>query len=178
MDDALTYMGSLKRRTNERASLVRFYPQSNLLGVAAHQSKDIEIYSVRSVEESEKKRVRRLRRRREKANKRANKPAIVVPTTKGMLDDDDDVGMDDKAEMDDKEDGPVDDVLSPEGVCASDEFDFLGVVRASHKVRGFVFARADKNKRGGAVAAKLIVSLATNALEVHSIKVKTNKEDG
>jgi len=72
-EDAISYMGSLKRQTNERASLVKFYPAAKLLGVSAHQSKNIEIYMMRSVAESEKKRLRRLKRRREKEGKKTKK---------------------------------------------------------------------------------------------------------
>jgi len=48
------------------------------------------------------------------------------------------------------------------------------MVRASHKVRGFVFAAA--NERGG--GTKIILSLSTNALEVHSLQRNYSKKDG
>lgn len=162
-------MGSLKRQTNERASLVKFYPAAKLLAVSAQQSKNIEIYSMRSVVESEKRRLRRLRRRREKEGKKSQQ-GDKKTKKKGMLDDEEE----DDNEVNDTDNSTLRSELSPEHICASDEFAFLGMVRASHKVRSFVFAPA--NERGG--GARIILALATNALEVHSVQRKFNKEDG
>lgn len=173
-DDALFYVGSLARQTNERASLVRLCPAASLMGVAAHQSRNVEIYSVRSVEESEKRRARRLRRRREKEQKKASNDADDGTTstkkrTKGLLDDDDD-----NDETKEKEENDAVVVVDPESIRASDEFEFLGHVRASHKVKGFVFTEIHRNKR----RLQMVVSLATNALEVHSVRKRVDKDTG
>ena len=161
-------MGSLQRQTNEHASHVKFYAPAKLLGVSAHQSKNIEIYAMRSVIESQKRRVRRLRRRREKEGKKANqedKPGKI----KGMLDDEEDWTEEVNTSND-----MLRTELSTENICASDEFAYLGMVRASHKVRSFVFAPA--SERGG--GTRIILSLATNSIEIHSVQRKFNKDDG
>lgn len=168
IDDVLTYIGSVKRQTNERTALVRFHSKSKLLAVSIHQSKNIEIYGIRSTEESERKRVRRLRRRREKQNKKSSETKVVKK--KGILDEEDD-----DYDIDDVNNDQHDDIaMSPEKICASDEFYYLGTVRASHKVRSFAFSPSTDR----AVGSKIIISLTTNALETHSLKKKFNKEDG
>ena len=54
-----------------------------------------------------------------------------------------------------------------------DEFEFAGLVRAGHKVRGFAFVPG--SERGGGV--RIATALATNSLEVHSLP-RPNKRGG
>jgi hypothetical protein len=58
--------------------------------------------------------------------------------------------------------------LSPEQIKASDEFEYFGTARASHKVKGFIFV--PYKEQGGGV--RVVCSLSTNALEVHSLTRK------
>jgi WD40 repeat protein len=94
-DSVAVYMGSIHRQTNERVSLVKFHPSGKLFGVLAHGSKQVEIYSVRSIQDSQKRRKRRLRRRREKKESATTMDDTTNKNNKkkrGILDDDDDVG--------------------------------------------------------------------------------------
>ena len=63
--------------------------------------------------------------------------------------------------------------IDSESIQASDEFEYIATVRASHKIKGFVFAPFVE--RGGGI--RIVCALATNALEVHSIvkKIGTTK---
>lgn len=62
----------------------------------------------------------------------------------------------------------------PEAVKAMDEFEFRGTIRAAHKIRGFAFAPFQE--RGGGI--RVVVALATNALEVHSLPKPSKKALG
>ena len=131
----------------------------------------MEVYAVRSEVEVQKKRRRRLRRRREKQNV-ASTSEKKITKKRGILDD---------PESDEEEDGETTNAdgttkdnadassslleLSPEDIKAMDEFEFRGTVRAAHKIRGFAFAPFQE--RGGGI--RIVVALASNALEVHSL---------
>jgi U3 small nucleolar RNA-associated protein 12 len=103
-----------------------------------------------------------LRRRREKQNIAASAPEKDATKKRGLLDD---------PESDDERDDEAakggDSLLdpSPEAVKAMDEFEFRGTIRAAHKIRGFAFAPYQE-RRGG---IRVVVALATNALEVYSV---------
>ena len=155
-----TYIGSINRQTtSERAELIKFHPRGNVVGVLSQNSKNVEVYSIRSESESKKRRNRRLRRRREKEGK-----SIQVLKTdvakKGILDDDDDDDDGISDNEDDKIQLLLEDGLPVDTVKASDELELLGVVRCVHRVKGFAFARGK--------AIRLAVASATNVVEVHS----------
>ena len=167
--DAAVYIGSIHRQTNERVSFVKFHPSGKLLGVLEHGSKQVEVYAVRSVAESQKRRKRRLRRRREKESVQGKKGVKSEPK-RGILDDDD---MDEKIVEEDVGEQPntLDDDLSQAMLKASDELELVGIVQGSHKVKSFVFAPGFERD----VSMRVILVLATNALEVHSVDRTTTE---
>jgi hypothetical protein len=115
-----------------------------------------------------------LRRRKEKskihvkAAVEANSSGSTKGHKRGMLDDP-------ESEHDDETLNPntnttselvtLEQSLDPEMIKASDEFEYYGTVRASHKVKGFVFASL-KEKGAG---LRVVCALSTNALETHSL---------
>jgi U3 small nucleolar RNA-associated protein 12 len=111
-----------------------------------------------------------LRRLREKANKKSQEGDTKKRGSKrGLLDDEDDQGGSKAvSEIPDR------DSLDVEQLKASDEFEYIGSIRASHKVKGFTFSPSQDLKPHGVL---VVCSLATNALEIHSVtkhKSKTN----
>ena len=175
LDDVCQYMGCLMAPPNvstsaERLSCIHFHPNGKYVGVLHSNSKNVDVYLIRSVQESLRKKQRRLRRRKEKASKASNEVAEGNQKAKGqkrgILDDPES----DNDENDNNEDEvtKLDQSLDPEMVKASDEFEYFGTVRASHKVKGFIFVPF--KEQGGGV--RVVCSLATNALEVHSLARK------
>lgn len=75
--------------------------------------------------------------------------------------------LDDPESEEEKEDAPSDTALiDPELIKASDEFEYIGSARASHKVKGFSFVPW---KESGSVV-KVVCALTTNAIEVVALK--------
>lgn len=66
--ELLEARGSVRRRAQDRAALVRYDASGSLL-LCQSAGKQVEIYKVRSIEESKKKMRRRKKRKREKQNK-------------------------------------------------------------------------------------------------------------
>ena len=171
-DAAFQFMGSLRppaalnmTSSNEGVASVHFHPSGRYVGVCRANDRVIEVYAVRSEVEAQKKRRRRLRRRREKRQLAAATAAEKGAAKKrGLLDEpdsEDERGDDaDALERGSSLRGP-----SPEALHAMDEFEFRGVVRATHRIRGFAFAPV--RERGGGL--RVAAALATNALEVHSL---------
>jgi len=157
--------------SNEKIAFIQYYSEGSLLGIARFQTKVIDLYVIRTVEESEKKRVRRLRRIREKANKKSQEGDEKKRGSKrGLLDDEDDQAN--SKEISETQDRET--LMDVEQLKASDEFEYIGSVRASHKVKGFTFAPSQDLKSHGVL---VLCSLATNALEIHFVtkrKSKTN----
>lgn len=156
--------------SNEKVASVHFHPNGRYLGVCRANSKTIHLYIVRSEAEAQRKRTRRLRRRREKQGRKTGEEADHSKKSgrkRGILDDDDD-------ESDFEGQGgetaantlSLHDSIDPEASQASDEFEFVATVRASHKIKGFTFA--PYIERGGGI--RVVCALATNALEMYSIK--------
>eukprot|EP00986_Skeletonema_menzelii_P011964 scaffold6338_cov152-Skeletonema_menzelii.AAC.8 len=166
-DEVFRYVGSLQppanfsSSSNEGIASVHFHHNGHYVGVCRANDRVIEIYAARSEVEAQKKRRRRLRRRREKQSVAANAAEKGESKKRGLLDDPESDDEQDKAES--KEDQLVE--LSPDTVKAMDEFEFCGTIRATHKIRGFAFTPA--LERGGGI--RVVVALATNALEVHSL---------
>eukprot|EP00590_Aulacoseira_subarctica_P012017 CAMPEP_0172437120 /NCGR_PEP_ID=MMETSP1064-20121228/72081_1 /TAXON_ID=202472 /ORGANISM="Aulacoseira subarctica , Strain CCAP 1002/5" /LENGTH=782 /DNA_ID=CAMNT_0013185565 /DNA_START=1381 /DNA_END=3727 /DNA_ORIENTATION=+ len=168
-DEAAIYMGSIHRQTNERVSLVQFHPSGKLLGVLAHGSKQVEIYSVRSVEESQKRRKRRLRRRREKkesTSTSANTTEGKQKKKKGILDDesDDEKGLEENV----VDEETKDDDVPVDSIKATDEFEFVGILTGSQKIKSFTFSTG-LLERG--TVARVVLALTTNALEIHTVSL-------
>jgi WD40 repeat protein len=167
-DNVCSYMGSLTPPANvstssERISCIHYHPNGKFVGVLHANSKNVDVYLIRSVQESLRKKQRRLRRRKEKS-KMANKSTESQSQgpKRGMLDDpesEDEKGANAAGELN------MDQSLDPEMIKASDEFEYFGTARASHKVKGFVFVPYKEQGAG----IRLVCSLSTNALEVHSL---------
>lgn len=178
LDDVCDYMGTLTAPPNvstsaERISCIHHHPNGKYVGVLHANSKNVDVYIIRGVQDSLRKKQRRLRRRKEKATSKAAATTTTTDETKGanekgqkrgLLDDpDSDVEKNDDENKDAAYD--LDKSLDPDTMKASDEFEYFGTVRASHKVKGFVFV--PYKVPGGGV--RLVCSLATNALETHSL---------
>jgi len=86
---------------------------------------------------------------------------------------DDPESDDDNIDKVEDESSKLDNSLDPDMVKASDEFEYFGTTRASHKVKGFIFVPFKES--GGGV--RVVCSLATNALEVHSLTRKKESEE-
>lgn len=168
-DEVFRYVGSLRTpatvnmtpSNNEGVASVHFHPRGRYVGVCRNNDRTIEIYAARSEAEAQKKRRRRLRRRREKRSLAvASASERGAVRKRGMLDD---------PESEDEEGGvgdrPSPQSVAPEALQAMDEFEFRGIICASHKIRGFVFAPFCE--RGGGV--RVAMATAANALEVHSL---------
>ena len=176
-DEVFRYVGSLQppanlnitSSNNEGIASVHFHPNGRYVGVCRSNDRVIEIYAVRSEVEAEKKRRRRLRRRREKQNIAASAPDKGASKKRGLLDD---------PESEDEQDNAAKDStaveVSPEAIKAMDEFEFRGIIRAAHKIRGFAFAPVQE--RGGGI--RVVVASATNALEVHSLPKPSKQAPG
>mmetsp|Transcript_20281 Transcript_20281/g.56409 ORF Transcript_20281/g.56409 Transcript_20281/m.56409 type:complete len:1101 (+) Transcript_20281:216-3518(+) len=183
LDDVCHYMGCLMAPPNvstsaERLSCIHFHPNGKYVGVLHSNSKHVDVYLIRSVQESLRKKQRRLRRRKEKSSKARNAEtdegtARSKGQKRGILDDpESDNENDDKAARDENS-TKLDKSLDPDVIKASDEFEYFGTVRASHKLKGFIFVPY-KESGGG---LRVVCSLATNALEVHSLTRNKESED-
>ena len=198
-DDVCTYMGTLplppNTISNEKIQCIQHhtYPaQHNIgnninvdatityCGILRTNTKHVDVYFVRNVNETMKKKIRRLRRRREKEQK---KDSNNVGDDKkhrgkkrGLLDDDDDDENDDtgEKEMNDGKQLTKNElvVLDDDQIKASDEFEYLTTVRSSNKIKSFTF-NPTKDKKGG---IRIVLALASNALEVHSINMKQTED--
>lgn len=168
-DDVCHYMGSLIPPPNvssstEKVQSIHCHPNGNFVGILHSGSKSVDVYLIRSAQESLRKKQRRLRRRREKKGKvDAEQPA--GSKKRGILDDPESSG--DEQERPEADDGVT---LDPESLKASDEFEYYGTARASHKVRGFTFV--PYKERGGGI--HIICALSTNALETLALVRKKN----
>jgi len=180
LDDVCQYMGCLTAPPNvstsaERLSCIHFHPNGKYVGVLHSNSKHVDVYLIRTVQESLRKKQRRLRRRKEKASKASNEEIEDRHKHKGpkrgILDDPE--SDDDNMNKVEDENLKLDKSLDPDMVKASDEFEYFGTARASHKVKGFIFVPYKES--GGGI--RVVCSLATNALEVHSLTRKKESEE-
>ena len=172
-DDLCFFMGRLLPPPNvatssEKVICVHYHPSGQFLGILHANSKHVDVYIVRSTKESMKKRQRRLRRRQEKQKKKdsTSKKDPSGSKKRGLLDDDE--PSDDETNNLDPEDA-----LDPELLKASDEFEYLVTVRASHKVCGFHFVPM---KEKGEIT-RIICALSTNSLETFSIQRKKQESN-
>ena len=169
-DEICSFMGRLLAPRNvatssEKILSVHHNSAGNLVGVLHANSKNVDIYLVRSTKESLKKKQRRLRRRQEKEKKRIDPNTSKWGNEKkrGILDDDEPSDGDDDG-------GDPQESVDPDLLKASDEFEYLVSVRTSHKICGFEFL---PTKEKGELA-RIVCALSTNALETHAIA--RNKE--
>lgn len=182
-DDVCQFMGTLKpppnvasNYTNEKVAGIHYHKNGRYVGVL--RAKQVDIYLIRSAQESHKKRTRRLKRRQEKSKKKSapldssGAGSNVMGNNKttrkrGILDDAESSSDEDEAGATTsvKQNDPT---IDPERIKALDEFEYLATVRASHKVRGFRFCPTHKIATKGELC-RVVCALATNALETHSI---------
>jgi U3 small nucleolar RNA-associated protein 12 len=172
-DDVCHYMGTLTAPPNvstssERISCMHFHPNGKHVGVLHANSKNVDVYLIRSVQESVRKKQRRLRRRKEKSKiSSTSQESSTKGPKRGMLDD----PQSEEEQGENPGDATPEQSLDPEKIKASDEFEYYGTVRASHKVKGFIFVPFKESGSG----LRIVCSLATNALEVHSLSRKKER---
>jgi len=168
-------------------------------GYLRNNSKMVDIYTVRSVKDALAKKKRRLRRRREK-DKKENSIASSIHSgsgkdketgmeqpedkkgkKRGILDEEDDTTskvIDNNASVSTSTSTSTD--VELDQIKSSDEYVYACTVRASHKIKSFEFTNNTNDGKVGAGAGsggvRIVFALATNALEVHSIKRK-KKDD-
>jgi U3 small nucleolar RNA-associated protein 12 len=173
VDDVCKFMGTLVPPPNvstsaDKVQSVQFHPNGKFVGIHHGNTKNIDVYIVRSVQESFKKRQRRLKRREEKEKKKPNTVDNKQAGQKrGILDDPESSDEEEKQGLQTEEQQ-----LDPKAIKASDEFEYLTTIKASHKARGFAFAR---NKEKGELV-RVVVALTTNAFEAYSFSRTSDKE--
>jgi len=167
-----SYIGSIKREnTSDRIETVKFHPNGTILGVLSHNSKNIEIYKIRSDSESKKKRSRRLRRRREKASLSEEKAKLKGKESKkiGILNDDVEEVNSNENDNDNNILSLLEEDLPVDIVKASDELELITILRSNHKIKGFSFATG--------ASCRLLLSTAVNTVEVYSFKNPKDKDE-
>jgi WD40 repeat protein len=164
--DCCLYMGSLKLPSTmppatDHVAGIRFHPDGKYVGVLHANSRSVHVYVLRGPQETQRRKQRRVSRHRQKAKQTQDGLASgseIKNRKRGILDD---------AETPET---PVAEALvadvTVEKIIASDEFEFVGSVNASHKVRSFVFVPW---KESGSTL-RVVCSLVTNALEVLSLQ--------
>lgn len=159
--DCCVYMGTLKLPSTmppatDHVAGIRFHPDGKYVGVLHANSRSVNVYVMRGPQETQRRKQRRVSRQRQKAKQTQDALASGTNTQnrkRGILDD---------AE---NPEAPPHHVVA-EKLIASDEFEFVGNVNASHKVRSFVFVPW---KESGSTL-RIVCSLVTNALEVLSLQ--------
>jgi U3 small nucleolar RNA-associated protein 12 len=168
-DDVCRFIGYLPSPPNaitaERIAAIRFHPKARFVGVLPANSKNLIIYSVRSIQDSLKKKQRRLKRRKTKLERQQQQPPNESGTSRkrGILDDDDSEEEHDAPSGGKEGSVALEEALDPEQIKASDEFEYFDTVKASHKIRDFTFVS------GKGAKARIACALSTNALEIHEL---------
>eukprot|EP00980_Cylindrotheca_fusiformis_P002250 scaffold517_cov119-Cylindrotheca_fusiformis.AAC.33 len=173
-DDVCHYMGTLIPPPNvstssERIACVHFHPNGKYVGVLHANSKNVDVYLIRSTQESLRKKQRRLKRKKEKSKLATKHQEAGTKGQKRGILDDPDTEDENNEEM---EKVSLDQKMSPEQTKASDEFEYLETARASHKVKGFIFVPYKEQGAG----VRIVCALSTNALEIHSLIRKAASE--
>ena len=170
LDDVCFFMGMLPPPVNVATSqdkivALQFHPNGRYFGYIRSNTKAIDIYVVRSEAETLLKKKRRMRRKREKENKAKKMPEVKKGQKRGLLDDEEteDEGQGDNNEA----------IKDLDEIQASDEFEYVTTIRASHKIKAFKFA-PNVEKKGG---IRVVCALATNALEVHSVAIEKSGDE-
>ena len=168
IDDLLTNMGTLLQDEQQTVSsaekILSIRHHNQYVGILQANAKVVLVYKMRTETATQKKQQRRLKRRKEKSNKKmrdndefADNDKPKKGRKKGLLDDDDE-------EEGDEDDGVLAVGTTPtSSILASDEFEFFGTIRTSHKIRAFAFLPFTNRRSGG---VKVVCALSINALEV------------
>ena len=164
--------------SKEKVLSIRYSPYSRHVGILQANSKNIHIYSIRSVKESQRKRQRRLKRRQEKQHKKEKTASEDKGGKKrGILDDD----VEEENEQDTNQQQQQLQSYDPEQMRASDEFEYCGSIKATHKIKSFTFVppqdkKANKKSAGTTSSTTLLrvaCALSTNTLELYSLQKDT-----
>lgn len=179
-DSICFFMGTLipppnVATSNEKVTSLHFHPNGRYFAYSRSNSKSIDVYSIRSPEETMQKKKRRLRRKREKESKtskhESNSDELVNKAQKrGILDDQEDI-TENLQTMSSKNEG----VHSSNGseIMASDEFEYITTLHASHKIKAFSFVPYLERKGN----IRVVCALSTNALEVYSISKRAENDE-
>jgi WD40 repeat protein len=183
MDDVCHFMGSLTVPPNiamstEKVACVRYH--GSYVGILHANDRNIDIYVQRSQEDTLRKKQRRLKRKAEK-QKKSEKEVMDGDNKdgsgggdnngknkkRGLLDDPvEDVTL--KQEQQEGEGGKVASAMTAlpdDMVKASDEYEYVATVRASHKLKSFVFAPVGKKGE----ILRVVCTLSTNSVEAYSV---------
>jgi len=162
--------------TKEKVQSIRYSPYSRHVGILQANAKVIHVYSIRSQKEAQRKKQRRLKRRQEKQTKKEKEEQDGNSNSKkrGILDDDDDH---DEAQDELQQQAQL--AYDPEQLRASDEFEYCGALKASHKVKAFVFMPLPPKSQRKASNMKTLVKVAavlsTNTMEMYSLERDTQQ---
>ena len=166
--------------TKERVQSIRYSPYSRHVAILQANAKVIHVYSIRSQKEALRKKQRRLKRRQEKHSKKekdSQEQANSNSKKRGILDDDE---TDDHHDQDPSQSQQQ--AYDPEQLRASDEFEYCGAIKASHKVKAFVFcpipSTTNKQKKASAtrILVKVAAALSTNTIEMYSLERDTKQQ--
>ncbi|KAF1314370.1 Wd repeat-containing protein 3, partial [Globisporangium splendens] len=165
--EIITFMGSIYRQSNDRATCVSYNTRGDLVGVQS-AGKSIEVYKLRSKDEIKKKQQRREKRRREMAKKKlaaeeAEKNATSAAKKKQLKQ------LQKQQQAEDKSNNDNDEHEN----SATDEFELLCIVRASHKIKSFAFS-PDVAKDG---TSSLLAGLQNNSIETFTLSPRATEID-
>jgi len=153
-------------KSSQKVMTIRYHPSGRYVGVLRADSKNIDVYMIRNMTETNKKRRRRLKRRQEKAKKvEFNIGESNKRRKRGLLDDPEESDDDNQQDDDDPMSMNQGSFVDPDSIKASDEFEWITAVRCSHKVRGFGFVPGREKSE----LVRIVCALSTNALEMHKI---------
>jgi U3 small nucleolar RNA-associated protein 12 len=172
-DDTSTFMGVLPppvnvATSNEKVVALQFHPSGKYFGYIRSNAKTIDVYVVRSEAETLQKKKRRMRRKREKENKIKNNSEVKTGKKRGLLDDEE---VEEDGIQQDEDTSEI--IKDLDEIQASDEFEYVATIRASHKIKAFRFTPY-LEKKGG---IRVVCALGTNALEVYSVAKETSGDN-
>lgn len=181
-DSICFFMGTLipppnVATSNEKVTNLHFHPNGRYFAYSRSNSKSIDIYLIRSPEETMQKKKRRLRRKREKESKigkhHSNVDELEKKTKKrGILDDQDD-RTENVHSLSSKNEGVYSNNGDELSIMASDEFEYITTLHASHKIKAFSFVPYLERKGN----IRVVCALSNNALEVHSISKRAEADE-
>jgi len=192
-EEVCRYMGSVLRESNDRCLNLKYGGREGgrgggmLLLAAQDAGKRVDVYKVRNEAEAKKKMKRRLKRAREKRQQQLLRRQGGREEGEEGEEEGNAWGMpvQQKKQVEGGEEGGEDEEEGElvERLAASDELEWMVTVRASHKVRGMVFApssTASSSSSTSGETARLLLALANNSLELYTVTVgrEGGKEGG
>ncbi|CAB9526324.1 WD repeat domain 3 [Seminavis robusta] len=157
--------------SKEKVTSIQCY-RGRYVAMLQANAKVIHVYGMRSTKDSLRKKQRRIKRRQEKQSNQRNKQANSKDDTtnnkkRGILDDDEDDEKHNDTTTNDNQDSTT---LDPEQLKASDEIEYLGTIKASHKVKAFVFVPLSNKKQQ---LVQIACALSTNTIELYALPRST-----